>query len=95
LKDLQGDVIPQCYGGYTVNFEDRELHEDKSVNVILVEGKATQRDTSLGIYGCRKGTDLESNAGYHGKVEWSGDFVAMGGCQTIYSTKSFTQGICN
>jgi hypothetical protein len=37
LKDLQGDVIPRCYGGYTVNFRERELDEDKNINLILVE----------------------------------------------------------
>ena len=37
MKDLQGDVIPRCYGGYTVNFRERELDEDKNINLILVE----------------------------------------------------------
>jgi hypothetical protein len=37
LKDCQGDVIPRCYGGYTVNFRERELDEDKNINLILVE----------------------------------------------------------
>jgi len=30
-------VIPKCYGGYTVEFSDRELDEDKNVNLILAE----------------------------------------------------------
>ena len=37
LQDCQGDVIPKCYGGYTVEFSDRELDEDKNVNLILAE----------------------------------------------------------
>ena len=37
MKDCQGDVIPRCYGGYTVNFRERELDEDKNINLILVE----------------------------------------------------------
>jgi hypothetical protein len=37
LKDLHGDVVPRCYGGYTVNFRERELDEDKNINLILVE----------------------------------------------------------
>jgi len=37
LKDCQGDIVPTCYGGYTLKFPERELDEDKNVNLILVE----------------------------------------------------------
>ena len=56
LKDFQGDAIPKCYGGYTVNFEDRELHEDKSVNVILVERIRGKRLNEIQVW---ETTDLQ------------------------------------
>lgn len=36
LKECQGDIIPKCYGGYTVKFPERELCEDQEVNLLLV-----------------------------------------------------------
>ena len=56
MKDFQGDAIPKCYGGYTVNFEDRELHEDKSVNVILVERIRGKRLDSIQVW---ESTDVQ------------------------------------
>jgi hypothetical protein len=56
LKDFQGDVIPKCYGRYTVNFEDRELHEDKSVNVILVERIGGKRLNEIQVW---ESTDVQ------------------------------------
>ena len=35
LQDCQGDVIPKCYGGYSIDFKDRELVEDRIVNMLL------------------------------------------------------------
>jgi hypothetical protein len=36
LKPYQGDVIPKCYGAYTISIPDRELEQDRQVQVLLV-----------------------------------------------------------
>lgn len=37
LSQLEGIHIPRCWGGYTLNHEDRELPDDRSINVLLFE----------------------------------------------------------
>lgn len=37
LEDLQGQFIPECWGTFYIEFEKRELPEDRLVNTILVE----------------------------------------------------------
>ena len=49
-------MIPKCYGGYTVKFEDRELDEDKSVNVILVERIRGKRLNEIQVW---ESTDVQ------------------------------------
>lgn len=50
LKDCQGDIIPTCYGGYTINFPDRELDEDKNVNLLLVERIRGKRLSEIKVW---------------------------------------------
>jgi len=49
LKDCE-EVIPKCYGGYTVKFPDRELDEDKNINLILVEKINGKRLNELPVW---------------------------------------------
>ena len=37
LEDLQGEVIPKCWGTFYVKFKKRQLRDDRFVNIILVE----------------------------------------------------------
>jgi serine/threonine protein kinase len=37
LEDIQGEVIPKCWGTFSIKFKKRELPDDRIVNTILVE----------------------------------------------------------
>jgi hypothetical protein len=43
LKDIQGQFIPECMGYFVIEWKKRELHDDRLVNVILVEKVDGQR----------------------------------------------------
>lgn len=50
LKDCQRDIVPKCYGGYTISFPDRELDEDKKVHLLLVERIRGKRLSEIKVW---------------------------------------------
>jgi hypothetical protein len=60
LQDCQGDVVPKCYGGYSIDFKDRELVDDRIVNVLLLGRIQGTRLNELPLWE----TDLEKERVY-------------------------------